>query len=52
MHTFEWAIEDIVAAHPNLYVEHYMVMAVALMSHHTTSPCEFILECEGFRPLD
>jgi Asp-tRNA(Asn)/Glu-tRNA(Gln) amidotransferase A subunit family amidase len=29
MQTFEWAIEDIVAAHPNLYLEHCMVMAVA-----------------------
>ena len=52
MQTFEWAIEDIVAAHPNLYVEHYMVMVVALMSQHTTPPCEFILACEGFRPLE
>jgi len=40
-----------VAAHPNLYVEHYMVMAVALMSQHTTSPCEFMLEWAGFCPL-
>ncbi len=50
MQTFEWAIEDIVAAHPNLYLEHCMVMAAALMSQHTTSPCEFTLACEGFRP--
>jgi hypothetical protein len=51
MHTFEWAIEDIMVAHPNLYVEHCVVMAVALMSRHAISPCEFILECIGFRLL-
>jgi hypothetical protein len=49
MQTFAWAIEDIVAAHPNLYLEHCMVMAVALMSQHMASPCEFTLACEGFR---
>jgi hypothetical protein len=51
MRTFEWAIEDIVVAHPHLYVEHYMVMAVALMSQQTASPCEFVVECSGFCPL-
>ena len=49
MQTFEWAIEDIIAAHPNLYLEHCAVMAVALMSHLSASPCEFSVECEGFR---
>jgi hypothetical protein len=50
MRTFEWAIEDIVAAHPDLYLEHCAVMAVALMSRLTESPCEFLVECEGFSP--
>jgi len=50
MRTFEWAIEDIIAAHPNLYLEHCAVMAVALMSRLSTSPCEFVVECEGFSP--
>ncbi|MBM3240412.1 hypothetical protein FJZ31_29365 [Candidatus Poribacteria bacterium] len=50
MRTFEWAIEDIVAAHPNLYLEHCAVMAVALMSQQSASPCEFAVECEGFSP--
>ncbi len=46
----EWAIEDIVTAHPNLYLEHCAVMAVALMSQQAVSPCEFIVECKGFQP--
>lgn len=52
MRTFEWPIEDIAAAHPDLYVEHCAVMAVALMSRRSASPCEFLVECEGFRPPD
>jgi len=47
---FAWAIEEIIAAHPNLYLEHCVVMAVALMSQHTSSPCEFGVECTGFNP--
>lgn len=50
MHTFEWPIEDIMTAHPDLYLEHCAVMAVALMSRRSPSPCEFLVECEGFRP--
>jgi len=50
MRAFEWAIEDIMAAHPNLYLEHCAVMAVALMSWRSASPCEFVVECQGFRP--
>ena len=47
-HTLTWAIEDIVTAHPNLYLEHCVAMAVALMSQQTASPCEFAVECAGF----
>jgi hypothetical protein len=50
MQTFEWAIEDIVAAHPGLYLEHHAAMAVAVMSGLSRSPCEFLVECEGFSP--
>jgi hypothetical protein len=58
MRTFEWAIEDIVAAHSDpslrsrqaLYLEHCAVMAVALMSQQSASPYEFAVECEGFSP--
>lgn len=50
MQTFEWAIEDIIVAHPNLYLEHCAVMAVALMSRLSASPYEFAVECEGFSP--
>jgi hypothetical protein len=52
MQSFEWPIEDIVAAHPDLYLEHGAVMAVALMSRRSASPCEFLVECEGFSPPD
>ncbi len=52
MQTFEWRIEDIMAAHPDLYLEHCAVMAVALMSRQSTSPCEFLVQCEGFSPPD
>ncbi len=48
--TFEWAIEDIIAAHPDLYLEHCAVMAVALMMRLSASPCRFTVECEGFSP--
>jgi hypothetical protein len=50
MRTFEWPIEDILTAHPGLYLEHHAVMAVALMSRLSQSPCEFLVECEGFSP--
>ena len=50
MRTFEWPIEDIVAAHPDLYLEHHAVMAVAVMSRQSASPCTFLVECEGFSP--
>ncbi len=50
MPTFEWPIEDIMSAHPDLYLEHCVVMAVALMSSLSESPCEFLVECEGFSP--
>lgn len=41
MQTFGWAIEDILAAPADLYLEHCAVMAVALMSQQSASPCEF-----------
>ena len=50
MQTFEWPIEDILAAHPGLYLEHHAVMAVAVMSRLSGSPCEFLVECEDFSP--
>jgi hypothetical protein len=52
MRTFEWPIDDIVAAHPDLYLEHSTVMAVALMSRQGRSPCDFLVRCEGFSPPD
>src|SRR6266542_5208691 len=50
MRTFQWAIEDIGAAHPGLFLEHHAVMAVAVMSRLSPSPCEFLVECDGFSP--
>jgi hypothetical protein len=52
MRTFEWAIEDIGAAHPDLYLDHFVVMAVAVMSRLSASPCEFLVECAKFCPPD
>jgi hypothetical protein len=48
MQIFEWAIEDIIPAHPNLYLEHCVVMAVALMSQQSESSFEFGVKFEGF----
>jgi hypothetical protein len=48
MQTFDFSIEELVPAHPNLYLEHCVVMAVALMTKISTTPCEFILKHEGF----
>jgi hypothetical protein len=50
MQTFSWAIEEIATAHPGLYLEHHAVMAVALMGRLSGSPCDFLVECEGFSP--
>lgn len=52
MKTFEWMIEDIVAAHPELYLEHCAVMAVALMSRKSSMPYEFTITCEGLNLPD
>jgi hypothetical protein len=52
MQTFEWAIEDVAVAHPDLSLEYHAVMAVALMSRQSVSPYEFLVECEGFSPPD
>jgi hypothetical protein len=51
MRTFQWAIEDIMEAHPGLYLDHFAVM-VALMSRVSEMPCEFVVECEGFNLAD
>jgi hypothetical protein len=47
MQTFDCSIESIVTAHPNLYLEHCVVMSVALMSRLSSSPCLFAVQCEG-----
>jgi hypothetical protein len=46
MRTFEWAIEDIVAAYPSLSLEHAAAMAVALM-RRTGPPCRFVVQVDG-----
>src|SRR5438045_3772021 len=48
---FEWAIEEILGCHPDLYLEHCAVMAVAVMARRSKSPCEFTVRCQGFSPL-
>jgi hypothetical protein len=52
MTTFEWAIEDIIAAHPDLYLEHCAAMAVALMRSNNQIRGDFFVECEGFEIPD
>ncbi len=47
MRTFEWAIEDIVAAYPYLELNHHAAMAVALMMP-SSSPCTFSVSIKGF----
>lgn len=48
MQIFDCAIESIITAHPNLYLEHCVVMSVALMGRLATSPCQFVVQCKGF----
>lgn len=45
---FEWMIEDIIPAHPDLYLEHCAAMAVAAMAGQSTSDCTFEVICSGF----
>lgn len=51
---FEWAIEEIVPAHPHLYLEHCAAMAVAVMSRALNGGAEagyeLTVECHGFSP--
>ena len=47
MLTFECVIEEIISAHPGLYLEHCAVMAVALMNRSGVPPSEFTVQCEG-----
>ncbi|MCI0377969.1 MAG: hypothetical protein L0215_10205 [Gemmataceae bacterium] len=47
MPTFAWSIEEIITAHPELFMEHSVAMAVALMKKHGRSSCEFEVECSG-----
>jgi hypothetical protein len=49
--TLHWSVEEVMAAHPNLYLDHCVVMAVALMIRRTVPPYEFAVEREGFCPL-
>ena len=50
--TFEWSIEDVIAAHPDLFLDHCAAMAVALLGKLSAPPCEFFVECDGFQPAD
>src|SRR6266404_2109664 len=50
MQTLAWDIEDIVPAHPDLYLEHCAAMAVAVMRECSSSPCPFLAGCVGFCP--
>jgi hypothetical protein len=47
--TFNWAIEEVIGTHPDLYLDHCVAMAVALMGSLSLSPYEFTVESTGFR---
>jgi hypothetical protein len=47
---FEWAIEEILPAHPHLYLEHCAAMVAAVMSRSSEVPYDLEVECEGFSP--
>jgi hypothetical protein len=47
MHSFEWTIEDIIAAYPQFLLDDYATMAVALMKSFGR-PCDFDVHIEGF----
>jgi hypothetical protein len=47
MQTIECAIEEIITAHPNLYLEHCVAMTVALLKRQADAPVEFIVQCAG-----
>jgi hypothetical protein len=51
MQTFEWVIEDIVAAYPALSLDEDAAMAVAL-TRHAPAPCDFLVEVDGFDLAD
>jgi hypothetical protein len=48
MHSFEWAIEDILAAFPSLDLAHDAAKAVAVMGS-VGSPCDFLVQLDRFR---
>jgi hypothetical protein len=44
------AIESIRELHPGLYVEHHVVMTVAVLRRICPAPCDLHVSCEGFCP--
>ncbi len=50
MRIFDCPVESIIAKHPDLYLEHCAVMAVAQLSGQSQSPAELVVDCEGFAP--
>lgn len=44
-------IEEIAGLQPGLFLEHHMVMAVAVLQRIAASPCDFDVVCEGFQPV-
>lgn len=43
------SIEEIGQAHPNLFLEHHIAMAAALMPRISAPPCDFRVECHGLQ---
>lgn len=51
MQIVDAAIEEIVDAHPNLYLEHCIVMCVALMSKHSSEKARRMIQTEQLKPM-
>lgn len=50
MRIIRGAIESITELHPGLYLEHHVVMAVAVLKRMCAAPCDFRVHCDGFCP--
>ena len=47
MQVIEGNIDEIATMHPRLYLEHHIVMAVALLQQISASPCDLQVTCDG-----
>lgn len=50
MQVVDGTIEEIAALQPGLFLEHHIVMAVAVLKQMSESPCDFRVVCHDFEP--